>query len=410
MARRPRSAHLENRTNRLKLEPRRKPYFVGIAHGIALGYRRNKNSNSGTWVAKAADGHGGHWTKAFAVADDYEPVNGNTVLDFWQAQDQARAIARAGNGDTGNGNRPITVAEAIDNYAAELKSRNADAYNVTRIRFHLPPSLANKTIGLLTARDLRHWRDGLLKKGLAPASADRSGRALKAALNLASKEDPTRITNTAAWRDGLARLPDAEVARNDILTDSDVRALVAAAYALSPEYGLWVETHAITGARTSQLERLEVRDLQDSNKTNPRLMMPSSHKGKRRRVERKPVAIPMSLAKSLRRAAADRTADAPLLVPPGGETLLRNWLKRIVKAAKLKPRTTMYALRHSSIVRMLLVGTPIRVVAVHHDTSVPMIEKNYSRHIGDHADAMVRRGLLDIAAPTGANVVPLVRP
>ena len=115
------------------------------------------------------------------------------------------------------------------------------------------------------------------------------------------------------------------------------------------------------------------------------------------------------MAKALRRAAADRAPDTPLLIPPSGEKLRRNWLKRIVKAAKLEPGTTMYALRHSSIVRMLLVGTPIRVVAVHHDTSVPMIERNYSRHIGDHTDAMVRRGLLDIAASTGTNVVPLAR-
>jgi hypothetical protein len=402
-----RATRLETRTSRLKLDARKKPYFVGVAPGVALGYRRLKGA--GTWNVRAADGSGGRWLKSFAIADDHEDANGNSVLDFWQAQDQARIIARGDNGATaGNGNRPITVGEAIDNYAAELKSRNADAYNVTRIRFHLPPALANKTVGLLTVRDLRQWRNGLLKKGLVPASADRSGRALKAALNLASKEDPARISNTNAWRDGLARLPDAEVARNEILTDSDVRALVAAAYALSPEYGLWVEVHAVTGARTSQLERLEVRDLQDS-KSNPRLMMPSSHKGKQRRVERKPVAIPVSLAKALRRGAADRASDAPLLIPPGGETLLRNWLKRIVKAAKLKPGTTMYALRHSSITRMLILGTPIRIVAVHHDTSVPMIEKNYSRHIGDHADTLVRRGLLDIGAPAGGNVVPLAR-
>jgi integrase len=404
MPRHTRATRLENRTSRLKLDARKKPYFATIAPGVALGYRRLKGA--GTWSVRAADGQGGRWLKSFAVADDHEDANGNSVLDYWQAQDQARAIARGDNGVTGNGNRPITVGEAIDNYAAELKSRNADAYNVTRVRFHLPLALGAKTVSTLTARDLRHWRDGLLKKGLAPASADRSGRALKAALNLARKEDPARITNAAAWRDGLARLPDAEVARDAILSDSAVRALVAAAYALSPEYGLWVEVHAVTGARTSQLARLEVRDLQD-NKDNPRLMMPSSRKGKRRRVERKPVAIPASLAVALHRAAANRAAETPLLVPAGGETLLRNWLKRIVKAAKLKPGTTMYSLRHSSIVRMLLAGTPIRIVAVHHDTSVPMIEKNYSRHIADHSDALVRRGLLDIGPPADDNVVPI---
>jgi hypothetical protein len=56
---------------------------------------------------------------------------------------------------------------------------------------------------------------------------------------------------------------------------------------------------------------------------------------------------------------------------------------------------------------MLLAGTPIRVVAVHHDTSTGMIEKNYSPYIGDHTDVMVRRTLLDLADPAGGNVVQL---
>jgi hypothetical protein len=43
-------------------------------------------------------------------------------------------------------------------------------------------------------------------------------------------------------------------------------------------------------------------------------------------------------------------------------------------------------LRHSSIVRQLLAGVPIRIVAVKHDSSVPMIERALS---GDHADDMV---------------------
>jgi integrase len=203
-------------------------------------------------------------------------------------------------------------------------------------------------------------------------------------------------------------LPDAEVARNEILSDDAVRALVAAAYELGPEFGLWVEVHALTGARTSQLERLEVLDLQAAGAA-PRLLMPSSRKGKRKRIDRTPVPIPVSVAKSLRRAAADRAPHEPLVQSPAGETLRRRWLKRAVKAAGLPSGTTLYALRHSSIVRMLLAGTPIRVVAVHHDTSVPMIEKNYSRHIGDHADVVVRRALLDIATPVSTNIVPLVR-
>ena len=57
----------------------------------------------------------------------------------------------------------------------------------------------------------------------------------------------------------------------------------------------------------------------------------------------------------------------------------------------------MYALRHSSIVRQLLASVPVRVVAAGHDTSVAMIERNYSRYITDHADALVRSAMLNLA-------------
>ena len=64
-------------------------------------------------------------------------------------------------------------------------------------------------------------------------------------------------------------------------------------------------------------------------------------------------------------------------------------------------------LRHSSVVRQLIAGVPIRVVAVNHDTSIVMIERTYSRHIGDHADALARAALLDTSTPMAGNVVPI---
>jgi integrase len=399
MARRPRSSQLETRTARLKLPVRTKPYFITIAPGIAQGYRRNKGA--GSWSAKVADGSGGHWIKAFGTADDHEPADGANVLDFWQAQDKARAIARSGNG----GDRPVTVSEALDSYALALASRQGDDGNVTRMRYHLTPALAAKTVALLTARDLRQWRDGLLKKDMAPATADRTARVLKAALTLAAREDH-RITNTAAWRDGLAKLPDTEIARNEIIADTGVRALVAAAYEIAPSFGLWVEAHAATGARTSQLMRLRVADLQDDPMA-PRLLMPSSRKGRRRRIDRKPVPITPNLAKALRQAAGARRDDG-LLPQPASEMTLRRCFARAVAAAGLDPKVTPYALRHSSIVRMLLAGTPTRVVAAHHDTSVLMVEKNYSAFIADHTDTLTRRTLLDLGTATpDSNVVAL---
>src|SRR5205807_199930 len=71
-------------------------------------------------------------------------------------------------------------------------------------------------------------------------------------------------------------------------------------------------------------------------------------------------------------------------------------------------KVTMYALRHSSIVRQLIQQphpVPIRTVAVNHDTSVGEIEKHYSAYISDHTDAITRRALLDLK-PTADNVAP----
>jgi hypothetical protein len=81
---------------------------------------------------------------------------------------------------------------------------------------------------------------------------------------------------------------------------------------------------------------------------------------------------------------------------------------KAVSAAGCDPKeVTMYALRHSNIVRQILAGVPIRVVAVNHDTSIAMLERTYSRHIGDHSDALARRALLDTAEPAAANVTSI---
>jgi hypothetical protein len=116
------------------------------------------------------------------------------------------------------------------------------------------------------------------------------------------------------------------------------------------------------------------------------------------------VPISPGLATRLLAAAADRFPGAPLLQKLSGAA----WQKsdhsrpfaRAITAAGLDPaEVSMYALRHSNIVRQLLAGVPIRVVAVNHDTSIPILERVYSRYIGDHADALARGALLDISVP-----------
>jgi integrase len=403
MARNVRASALESRSARLKLPKRGKPYWVRIDRGLSLGYRRI--TTAGPWIVRKATGDGGNWIKNFAHADDHEESNGDSVLSFFEAQSVARTIAR--DGETSGG--LITVATAIERYADDLKTRNGHAYNARLARIHLSPALLGKPVGLLTIRDLRSFRDGLLK-GRTPGSVNRIVSVLRAALELAASVDP-RITNTAAFKVGLKKLPDAARSRNVVLTDAQVRQVVELAYDESAEFGRLIETMATTGARRSQVARLTVGDLQDGRA--PRLMMPSSLKGKgTKKISRVPVPVLPSLAAKLQQAAGDRSADALLLPQPNGSAWglhdLRRPFRRVVERAALDPEVvTAYALRHSSIVRELLRGVPIRVVAHAHDTSVPMIEKSYSATIGDHSDALHRAALLDLGAPVESNVVTL---
>jgi hypothetical protein len=395
MARRTRSANLETRTSRLKLPVRRKPYTAQIAPRIALAYRRNLGP--GAWSVKAPFG-----LKRFALADDFEDANGESVLTYWQALDKAKSLARAGEGSR---DALVTVKEAVDNYAANLATRGAQKDNAQQIRRNLPAALAAKPVALLGEKELRTWRDSIVKRGLKPASADRVARVLKAALNLAAADDP-RIINGNVWRNGLRRLPDGETARNVILDDATVRDVVRAAYQIGHMLGIWIDVLAETGARESQIARAEVFDLQDG--ASPRLMVPSSKKGRNRRIERKALPISPRLAAILRREAAGRGPHQPLLRRDSAKLSLA--FKEV--AAHLGLDATPYALRHSSIVRMLVNSVPARIVASHHDTSVVMIEKHYSRYItGDPSDALTRRTLLNLDEPAAAasNVVPLGR-
>ena len=253
MARRVSFGALESRSARLKLKIRRRPYSgPSLARGIALMYRRNKTN--GTWVLKASNGHGAYWTKAFALADDFEDADAQNVLTFYQAQDQAKKLARGDDG--GSDSAPITVDSALKAYRRDLEARGANPYNAEWPRLHLISVLLSKPAAVLTATELKKWRDGLLGT-MAPSTINRLCRCLCAALEQAAQHDK-RIQNRDAWETGLAGLPNAQEARNVIISDDKVRELIAAAYRVDHQFGLLTDTLAVTGARPSQAVRLRV--------------------------------------------------------------------------------------------------------------------------------------------------------
>ena len=80
---------------------------------------------------------------------------------------------------------------------------------------------------------------------------------VRAALELVAKQ------RSHVWKTGLETLPDVRVrrARNVVLADGEVLALVAASYRHDPAFGRLCDVLAATGARPSQAARLRVEDL-----------------------------------------------------------------------------------------------------------------------------------------------------
>ena len=99
---------------------------------------------------RVADG-GAEWIKRIAIADDLEAASPPAVLNYWQAVDAARALARRQPGEAIDESRPLTVSEALDRYEADLIARGGSPYNARHPRIHLPGVILNKPIALLGA-------------------------------------------------------------------------------------------------------------------------------------------------------------------------------------------------------------------------------------------------------------------
>ena len=78
--------NIDHPDRRARLEPRAKPYFVRIADGLHLGYRKGKSVSR--WVIRTnIDGHYRMRTIARVEPDDRRPADGVVVLNFQQAKE-----------------------------------------------------------------------------------------------------------------------------------------------------------------------------------------------------------------------------------------------------------------------------------------------------------------------------------
>jgi integrase len=425
MSRALKDVRLHDRAARAKLKARAKPYWRLISEGRHLGFR--SGNAAGSWIARYREaGSGGDYVTArLGLADDRAPADGETVLNWAQAVEMANAwFAQQANRATRTAS-VRSVREVVEAYvelhdarATQRAGRKTKSMTYSRMHLyvlsdkHLPPIMLDK----LCEADLKKWQRSVV--GLKQTTVRRVSADLKAALNAAFAVDRAVLpgdfkTTVSEGLKSATAANDADGAparENQILDDETIRTLVAASFGVDEDFGRLVMLLASTGARFSQLQRMLVRDVQIEQS---RLMVPSSRKGRGRKPGHYRVPVGADVIKALLPVIEGRPDDALLLErwgyrPEGQLRWVRHhrqpWLAasemkkswQAATAAAGKVGVIPYALRHSSIVRGLRLGLPIRLVAALHDTSVEMIERHYSRWITEGLDDLVARVIVPI--------------
>ena len=419
------TAKIDTPAKRLKLRPRRNPYWQGISGGrggLSLGFRKTGKGN-GVWVAKVVI-EGRRLEERIGVSDGEAEIAG--ALSYPSAvaaalawgKRQASMIVQTRGVELA---RVVpTIRQSVETYAAARKARTGKSGSEASLKLHAlgDREFADTKLAKLSAQTIEDWR-AKLPTSLMPSTKNRILNDLRAALNAAAikyrRELPAHLL--AEIKIGTKAESVAVAARRQLLTDAQVRAIVEAAFEVDPEgdFGRLVLLAAATGARFSQLAALTIIDVQIRNS---RLMMPSSRKGKNREPgTRAAVPIGPDVLERISPAVASRGCDEPLLLRwghrqtggPGHWTKdkrqawgraseVRDLWTETVKRAAVLAGTVMYALRHSSIVRGLMKNLPVRLVAALHDTSIEMIEKHYAAFIIDITEDMARQTLIDFGS------------
>ena len=158
MARTIRNGKLDTRSARAKLPIKKSGYWVPIARGFALGYRRG--SKGGVWLARRIDDKGRNET-TLGPADDFLDADGDRILDYAQAQAKARNWLATLDAPKKQG--PYTVDGCLDDYIADYKRRGGKALDRVQITADalIRPQLGELDVAALTSKTLKKWHAAL---------------------------------------------------------------------------------------------------------------------------------------------------------------------------------------------------------------------------------------------------------
>jgi len=423
MARRVRDATLESRSARTALKARGKPYFRAIGPGLHLGYRKGKTG--GRWVARLYIGDGKYRVEALADADDKLDANGETVLDFWQAQEAARRLhtLRATGGESVSPR--YTVATAIEDYLDWMEGARKGSRDARyRAEALILPELGRVDAAKLTAKRIRAWHRKIAEtpprlrtkpgeeqqyRELADdpdairrrrASANRTLTVLKAALNRAWREG--ELASDAEWR-RVEPYEGVETARTRYLTIAEAQRLINAS---EPSFRNLVQAALQTGARYGELGALRVADFNSDSGT---VTIQQSKSGKARHIVLTDEGVAFFSGVTAGRDGAElifTTKDAG----PWTKSAQTRPMADACRNAKIRPPIGFHGLRHTWASHAVMNGVPLLVVAKnlgHSDTR--MVEKHYGHLAPSYIADAIRAGAPRFGVVEPSNIASVRR-
>lgn len=388
-----------------------RPEWEVIGPGVRLGYRRGRGGTGrgGSWLAAGRARDRKRVQTRLGRADDIADADGASILDHEQAKDAARRWVKSLQIST-QPSRNLTVNVVLDRYLAAKAVEGMKTVEDTRLKFatHVRPKLGRVFISELTVDQLQRWRNQLasqpkrkrsgprsLKSNIRVAlptdtealrrrrdTANRILRAFKAALNWAFNSQ--LVSNDTAWR-LVKQFRNTGSSRIRFLDLDEQRQLLASAS--GPIRDL-IAAALLTGARFSELARLQVRDFDGNAAT---IFISQSKSGRARHVP-----LTEGGQALFARLAFGRNDDtAPLLRQQNGTpwktaTYSREYRKTV--AASGVHLVTFHELRHSYASAMVKAGAPLIIVAEalgHAD--IRMVTKHYAHLAPSFVAETIRR-------------------
>ena len=404
---------LESRTARLKLRPRKPPYWGPTSRPeISVGYRRISNQN-GTWVARTYQGKPGQYlARSYAQADDYADSDGTEVLTYFEAVQRI-----AGEAPPVRSSSQYSMSQCVEDYLGFIEQQRRSLKDArSRMKVYVQPYFGDRPVTSLKPADFTKWltwAHGLQPRGAAKTTApaaelERRRRStlnkviayLLAALNRAFQEG--HVASREAWG-RLRKFKGADSARIARLTTGEAKRLCNAA---APDFRRLLQVALITGCRYGELCAFKARDFDEGSGT---LLVAQSKSGKSRRVP-----LTDEGQKLLASLCAGLDPDAHILTHADGSPWRPDQqfkpMKRACTAAKVA-QTNFHALRHTTASLLAEEGTPLTMIAEllgHSDAR--MVSKHYQHLAPSIVADTIRAKLPSFGVRVGKKVRSLRQP